>query len=321
MFESAYMSLARSGELRRRIEAAREALRRCRLCPRNCEVDRLNGEKGFCQTGARAIVSSFAPHFGEEEPLVGRGGSGTIFFASCNLRCLFCQNFDISHLMDGREVEPRELARMMLGLQRMGCHNINFVTPSHVVAQILEALEPAIADGLRAPLVYNTGGYDAIETLRLLDGVVDIYMPDLKCMDREVARTYLNAEDYPEIAKAAIREMHRQVGDLKVGQIANLSNPSHPPRPSQLSHPTIALRGLLVRHLVMPNNLAGTAEAMRFLADEISRDTYVNVMAQYRPCAFAYDHPPIARSITSAEYNAAVQLALRAGLHRLDSLA
>jgi len=301
MFEPGYIALARSGELRNRAEAARGMLRRCRLCPRNCEVDRRKDEKGFCQTGGRAMVSSFAPHFGEEDPLVGRGGSGTIFFASCNLRCVFCQNYDISHLMDGREVQPRELARMMLGLQRMGCHNINVVTPSHVAAQILEALEFAIAEGLRVPLVYNTGGYDSLETLRLLDGVVDIYMPDLKCTDRDVARTYLNAEDYPDVARAAIREMHRQVGDLA------------------LDDNGIALRGLLVRHLVMPNSLAGTAEAMRFLADEISRDTYVNVMAQYRPCAFAYDHPPIARGITSDEYTVAVETALRAGLHRLDS--
>jgi len=319
MFEPGYIALAHSGELRNRAEAARGMLRRCRLCPRNCEVDRLKDEKGFCQTGGRAIVSSFAPHFGEEDPLVGRGGSGTIFFASCNLRCVFCQNYDISHLMDGREVQPRELARMMLGLQRMGCHNINVVTPSHVAAQILEALEFAIAEGLRVPLVYNTGGYDSLETLRLLDGVVDIYMPDLKCTGRGVARTYLNAEDYPDVARAAIREMHRQVGDLKVGQIANLSNSSSPSHPSHLSHPAVALRGLLVRHLVMPNSLAGTAEAMRFLADEISRDTYVNVMAQYRPCAFAYDHAPIARGITSDEYTAAVETAARAGLHRLDS--
>jgi putative pyruvate formate lyase activating enzyme len=308
MFEPAYIALARSGELHGRVEAAHEALRQCRVCPRNCRVDRLNGETGFCQTGPHAIVSSFAPHFGEEDPLVGRHGSGTIFFASCNLRCVFCQNFDISHLMEGREVEPRELASMMLALQRMGCHNINFVTPSHVVPQILEALDPAIHGGLRVPLVYNTGGYDALETLRLLDGIVDIYMPDLKCMDREVARTYLTAEDYPEIANAAIREMHRQVGDLILT--------SHP---SNASYSGIALRGLLIRHLVMPNGLAGTDEAMRFLADEISRDTYVNVMAQYRPCGLADEHPAINRSITTAEYNAAVVSAIRAGIHRLDN--
>jgi putative pyruvate formate lyase activating enzyme len=348
MVEPVYIDLARSGELTRRIEAANEQLRRCRLCPRNCEVDRLGGETGFCQTGARAMVSSFGPHFGEEDPLVGRQGSGTIFFTSCNLRCIFCQNFDISHLMDGREVEPDELARMMLGLQRQGCHNINFVTPSHVVPQILEALELAIEGGLRVPLVYNTGGHDAIETLRLLDGVVDIYMPDLKCMNREVARTYLTAEDYPDVVRAAIREMHRQVGDLqmaqaevaravslrngqpdssthkvaqesvakdKVARVGNLRSRQI----ANLSHTDIAIRGLLVRHLVMPNGLAGTAEAMRFLANEISRDTYVNVMAQYRPCGQADDHPAINRPITTAEYDAAIQFALRAGIQRLDN--
>jgi len=334
MFEACYIALAKSGELHRRVEAAHEQLRECRLCPRNCGVDRLNGELGFCRTGARAIVSSFAPHFGEEEPLVGHGGSGTIFFASCNLRCVFCQNFEISHLMEGREVEPEDLAWMMLGLQRTGCHNINFVTPSHVAAQLLAALELAVEAGLRVPLVYNTGGYDSIETLRLLDGIVDIYMPDLKCMDREVARIYLTAEDYPDVARAALREMHRQVGDLllaphpfypfcppDLSDLSGLSDPSTASNPSILSSPAIALRGVLVRHLVMPGGLAGADEAMRFLAAEISRNTYVNIMAQYRPCGQADDHPPINRPITAAEYNAAVQSALRAGLHRLDSRA
>ena len=184
MGEPVYLDLAQSGELKRRAEIAHERLRQCRLCARNCEVDRLGDEKGFCQLGSRAMVSSVAPHFGEEDPLVGSHGSGTIFFSSCNLRCIFCQNFEISHLMEGREVEPGELASMMLGLQRMGCHNINFVTPSHVVPQILAALELAIEGGLTVPLVYNTGGYDSLETLRLLDGVVDIYMPDLKTLNR-----------------------------------------------------------------------------------------------------------------------------------------
>ncbi|MBM3333601.1 radical SAM protein [Candidatus Sumerlaeota bacterium] len=301
--EAAYIALARSGELKRRIEQAREQLRHCQLCPRNCAVDRLGGEQGFCQTGARAMVSSASPHFGEEDPLVGRCGSGTIFFTSCNLKCVFCQNFDISHLGEGREVEPDELASMMLALQRMGCHNINFVTPTHVVPQILEALEVAIENGLRVPLVFNTGGYDSVETLRLLDGVVDIYMPDLKFMDRDAAGRYVNAEDYPDAAKEAMREMRRQVGDLV------------------LDDDGIALRGLLVRHLVMPNGLAGADEAMRFLANEISRDTYVNVMAQYRPCGFAHKYIGINRPINSGEYRAAVDAAIAAGLHRLDSRA
>ncbi len=302
-FEAAYRNRFRRGTLRERTAAAHEALAHCTLCPRNCGVNRLEGELGFCRTGVRAIVSSFGPHFGEEEPLVGRGGSGTIFFASCNLRCVFCQNFEISHEMEGREVEPQSLAAIMLHLQDAGCHNINFVTPSHVVPQILAALELAAEKGLRLPLVYNTGGYDALETLRLLDGIVDIYMPDLKCMDREVARTYLTAEDYPDTARAAIREMHRQVGDLV------------------LDTQGIALRGLLVRHLVMPNGLAGTEAAMRFLADEISRNTYVNVMAQYRPCGLADRYAPLARPISGAEYRAAVESALAAGLQRLDDRA
>ncbi|MCX8036184.1 MAG: radical SAM protein [Candidatus Sumerlaeia bacterium] len=299
-FEPAYLKLFRSGELHKRATAAHQALAHCTLCPRNCGVNRLNNELGYCRTGARAIVSSFGPHFGEEEPLVGRGGSGTIFFASCNLCCVFCQNFEISHEMEGREVEPPSLAGIMLHLQDAGCHNINFVTPSHVVPQILAALELAVERGLRLPLVYNTGGYDALETLRLLDGIVDIYMPDLKCMDREVARTYLTAEDYPDVVRAALREMHRQVGDLV------------------LDDRGIALRGLLVRHLVMPNGLAGTDAAMRFLADEISRNTYVNVMAQYRPCGLADHYAPLARPISGAEYRAAVEAALAAGLTRLD---
>lgn len=300
MGEAAYIEAARSGELKRRIERGREALRRCRLCPRNCEVDRLAGEKGFCRIGARAMVSSYAPHFGEEDPLVGRRGSGTIFFTSCNLRCVFCQNFDISHLMEGYEVEAHQLASMMLKLQRMGCHNINFVTPSHVVPQILEALEIAVEGGLRVPLVYNTGGYDALETLQLLDGLVDIYMPDLKTLSEEAARIYLTAEDYPGVVRAAISEMHRQVGDLVMDDDG------------------IAVRGLLVRHLVMPGDLATTEQAMRFLVEEISPDTYVNVMAQYRPCGKAREYRAIDRGITNEEYRRAVEAAQKAGIHRFD---
>jgi putative pyruvate formate lyase activating enzyme len=300
MSEPAYLALAHSDELRRRAALAIEPLRTCCLCPRNCNVDRLAEQKGFCQTGSRALVASYGPHFGEESPLVGMQGSGTIFFASCNLRCVFCQNYEISHRIEGEEIEPADLATIMLRLQRMGCHNINFVTPSHVVPQILAALEIAGAGGLCVPLVYNSGGYDSLEELRLLDGIVDIYMPDLKCMDRAVAREYLTAEDYPEVAQAAIREMHRQVGDLVVDSRG------------------IAVRGLWVRHLVMPNGLAGTEAAMRFLADEISHDTYVNVMNQYRPCGRAREYPLLHSALTAQEYRAAVEAARRAGLHRLD---
>jgi putative pyruvate formate lyase activating enzyme len=231
---------------------------------------------------------------------VGVGGSGTIFFTHCNLLCLFCQNYEISHLGEGREVAPDRLAKIMLSLQDLGCHNINFVSPSHVVAQILEALPLAIARGLRVPLVYNTGGYDSVATLKLLEGVFDMYMPDLKFMDGEVSEKFCQARDYPEKAKAAIQEMHRQVGDLV------------------LNRNGIATRGLLVRHLVLPGGLAGTREAMRFLAREISPDTYVNVMGQYRPCGQALEHRPLNRGVTHAEYEEAVTMAREEGIRRLD---
>jgi putative pyruvate formate lyase activating enzyme len=257
-------------------------------------------EKGFCRTGLGAVVSSYSPHFGEEEPLVGVGGSGTIFFTHCNLLCLFCQNYEISHLGEGHEVLPNRLAEMMLHLQELGCHNINFVSPSHVVAQILAALPKAIEGGLKVPLVYNTGGYDSVETLKLLDGIFDIYMPDLKFMDGEAAHRYCRARDYPERAQAAIREMHRQVGDLA------------------LDHRGIAERGLLIRHLVLPGGLAGTREAMRFLARDISPNIYVNIMAQYRPCGEAMSYPPLNRRVSSKEYEEALQLAREEGIHRLD---
>lgn len=295
-----YLALRESGELKRRAEMALKLLRRCDVCPRECGVDRTGETHGcFCGGGERALVCSAAPHFGEERPLVGSGGSGTIFFAGCNLGCVFCQNYEISHGREGREVSAAELANIMVGLQRRGCHNINFVSPSHFVPQILAALGPAIDAGLNVPLVYNTGGYDSLKTLRLLDGIVDIYMPDAKYADPEVAKRLSGAEDYPRIMRAAITEMHRQVGDLEVCEDG------------------IAQRGLLVRHLVMPNNLAGTPEIMRFLAS-LSDDTYVNVMAQYRPCYRADEYPEISRRITREEYQEAVQAALDAGLHRLD---
>ena len=296
----AYLSLG-PGELQARAAAARERMRECCLCPRACAATRLEGGLGDCRVGAKAMVSSFNPHFGEEEPLVGWGGSGTIFLTSCSLRCVFCQNFEISHGMEGEEVEAGALAAMMLRLQALGCHNINFVTPTHQVPQILEALALAAPAGLRVPLVYNCGGYEAVPTLRLLDGIVDIYMPDFKFADPEPAAAYLDAPDYPEVAKAALREMHRQVGDLALDEHG------------------IARRGLLVRHLVMPNGLAGTRAVMRFLAREISRNTYVNIMDQYRPCGLAFRHPAIARPITAGEYREAVAAAIEEGIHRLDA--
>ncbi len=298
-----YVTLMKNGILKERVDAARAALEDCKLCPWACGADRTAGEKGVCQTGRDAMVSSHGPHFGEERPLVGSGGSGTIFFASCNMRCLFCQNYDISQLRQGREVSADELARMMLDLQDAGCHNINFVAPSHVVAQILEATLIAASGGLSLPLAYNTGGYDSMEALRLLDGIIDIYMPDLKYMDADAAERWSGVKDYPRFAKAAIKEMHRQVGDLVVNERG------------------LAVRGLLVRHLVLPQGLAGSPEAMRFLAEEISTQTYLNIMDQYRPCYKAFENPPFERRVTEEEFEAAVLAARKAGLTRLDHLA
>lgn len=299
--EPGYVQLHARGVLGERIEQALSILRSCEMCPRLCRVDRTLEEKGFCSTGRKAVVSSYNPHFGEESPLVGHGGSGTIFFTHCNLLCIFCQNYEISHQGLGDEVSPQVLARMMVQLQNWGCHNINFVTPSHVVAQILEALPIAIELGLRVPLVYNTGGYDRVETLRVLEGVVDIYMPDIKFLDSSVAQRLCRAPDYPQVVKAAIREMHRQVGDLILDERG------------------IARRGLLVRHLVMPHGLAQSREVMEFLAREISRDTYINVMDQWRPCGEAHSHPDLSRRISAQEYQEALEAARSAGLHRLDA--
>ena len=299
-FEAAYLTLLRSGELKRRAEEAHARLEACDICARECGVNRLeSAEKAGCHTADRALVSSYGPHFGEEDPLVGRGGSGTIFFTWCNLRCQFCQNHDISQAGQGREVEPDELARMMLSLQSQGCHNINFVSPSHVVPQILLGLLIAAQAGLRLPLVYNTGGYDSLRTLALLDGVVDIYMPDMKYADADIARRFSKVANYPAVNQAAVREMHRQVGDLTMDGRG------------------IAQRGLLVRHLVLPEGLAGTAEIVRFLRDEVSPDTYINVMAQYRPCYRAHGLPPLDRRVSRQEVAGAVRLAEDAGL-RLD---
>jgi putative pyruvate formate lyase activating enzyme len=299
-FEAAYLTLLRSGELKRRAEEAHARLEACDICARECGVNRLeSAEKAGCHTADRALVSSYGPHFGEEDPLVGRGGSGTIFFTWCNLRCQFCQNHDISQAGQGREVEPEELARMMLSLQSQGCHNINFVSPSHVVPQILLGLLIAAQAGLHLPLVYNTGGYDSLRTLALLDGVVDIYMPDMKYADADVARRFSKVANYPVVNQAAVREMHRQVGDLT------------------MDGRCIAQRGLLVRHLVLPEGLAGTADIVRFLRDEVSPDTYINVMAQYRPCYRAHSLPPLDRRVSHQEVAEAVRLAEDAGL-RLD---
>jgi putative pyruvate formate lyase activating enzyme len=296
---AAYRALLESGELSRRVEEARRLLRRCRVCPRHCDVDRLQGERGTCEVGARALVSSHGPHMGEESPLRGTRGSGTIFFSSCNLRCVFCQNYEISQLREGRETDAREIARMMLSLQAQGCHNINWVTPSHQVPQILEGLLLAAEGGLDLPIVYNTSSYDALDTLRLLDGIVDIYMPDFKYASEEAASRYSHAPGYPEVARRAVREMHRQVGDLALDERG------------------VATRGVLVRHLVLPEDLSGTAEVMRFLATEISPDTFVNIMDQYYPCHTAGEYPELSRRITVEEFDRAIRLAREEGIHRL----
>jgi len=298
-FTPAYLKLHAEGKLKHRRDQALQMLADCRLCPRECGVDRLSGQRGFCRSGRTAQVSSCNPHFGEEQPLVGIGGSGTIFLTNCNLGCIFCQNYDISHLGQGREVSAQRLAEMMLQLQTMGCHNINFVTPTHFMPQILEGLVIAADEDLRLPLVYNCGGYESVAALKILDGIIDIYMPDAKYGDNQIAGRLSTAPAYPERMQAALREMHRQVGDLQIDDYG------------------LARRGLLVRHLVLPAGAAGTAEVMRFLAG-LSTDTYVNVMAQYRPCYQAHQDEQINRRITAEEYRQAVQAAYDAGLHRLD---
>ncbi len=300
-FTPAYLRLP-TGELDARARRAHEHLSSCDLCARYCRVNRLVSTRGaVCRTGARARVHAFFPHHGEEACLSGTRGSGTIFFSWCNLRCVYCQNFETSWLGEGHDVGPDELAAMMLSLQRQGCHNLNLVSPSHVVAQVLAALPLAARAGLSLPLVYNTGGYDSPEALALLDGVVDVYMPDLKYADDAQARRFSAAPGYVAVNRAAVREIHRQVGDLVLDEHG------------------LARRGLLVRHLVLPNELAGSADVLRFLAEDVSPDTYVNVMGQYRPSFRAEEHEALARRPTWDELRAAHEAARRVGLTRLDS--
>lgn len=299
--DASYRALLRTGELAARVSRARSVLASCRVCPRHCDVNRLEKELGTCLVGATALVASANPHHGEEFPIRGWHGSGTIFFAGCNLRCLYCQNADISHVPNGEVLDAEGLAEVMLDLQEQGCHNINLVSPSHQVPQILEGLLFAAQRGLRLPLVYNTSAYDDLDMLRLLDGIVDIYMPDLKYAETEVARRLSKVPDYPAAAKAAIREMHRQVGELV------------------LDEEGIAVRGVIVRHLVLPGGLAGTAAVMRFLAEEISHNTYVHVMDQYHPAALASRHPILRRVVRANEVDDAMRLAREAGLRRLHS--
>jgi putative pyruvate formate lyase activating enzyme len=298
-FEPSYLSLHRTGELREKVAGACAMLEHCNLCARYCGVDRRAGQKGYCRTGDRPVVSSFGPHFGEESPLVGRHGSGTIFLTSCNLLCVFCQNCDISHFQEGETSTPEEIAGQMLYLQKKGCHNINFVTPTHQMPFLVNAVEIAAFGGLRVPIVWNCGGYESLEALSLLEGIVDIYMPDFKFWKEDSAIRFCQAPGYPEAARSSLREMHRQVGDLLMDDEG------------------IALRGLLVRHLVMPEDVCGTREIAEWIAREISPGTYFNCMAQYRPCHRSSEFAELRRRITEKEYRQALAWAKEYGL-RLD---
>lgn len=302
-FEPAYLHLERTGELGRRVQALTEIYRSCRLCPRQCGANRSKGEKGVCRSGDRAKVYSAHAHFGEERPLVGRGGSGTIFFSHCNLLCVFCQNWEINHRGDGAIVSDDTLARLMLELQQKGCHNLNLVTPTHMLPSILRGLHVAVRKGLRLPVVYNCGGYEGLEAIQMLDGIVDIYLPDFKYQDGAMAAKYSHAcPDYPERTAAAIAEMHRQVGDLVVDEMG------------------VALRGLMIRHLVMPQNLAGTDRFVRWVAETLGPATYVNIMGQYRPEHKAKEYPELSRRLSGADHRQAIQWALEAGLRRIDGV-
>jgi len=301
-FQPAYLSLWQSGELVVRVELALSRLGDCVLCPRDCHVGRLADKFAVCRSGRYVRVSSYFPHFGEEDCLRGTRGSGTIFFSGCNLRCVFCQNFEVSWKVEGEIAPPAKLASMMLELQARGCHNINLVTPEHVVPQILEGLLLAIEGGLRLPLVYNTSAYDSLDSLELMHGVADIYMPDFKFWDAEMARRYVRAPNYPDAARRAIKEMQRQVGPLVLDENG------------------LALRGLIVRHLVMPGDIGGTREIMQWMARELGPDTYVNVMAQYYPAGKVSDkeHAEINRCLTLDEFLEALDVAREAGLRCLD---
>jgi putative pyruvate formate lyase activating enzyme len=300
-WQPAYGRLEEQGRLEERVERAFRMLDACALCPRQCGVDRAHGDKGYCRAPKKVMVYTAQPHFGEEMSLVGEGGSGTIFFSNCNLRCVFCQNWPIAHKGRGDQMHDEGLADQMLRLQRIGCHNINLVTPTHVMPHILNATRIAYRKGLRLPLVYNTSGYERVEVLRLLDGIVDIYLPDLKYMDgKQSARYSAGAADYPQVAQQAILEMHRQVGPHTTDEWGR------------------ALRGLMIRHLVMPNRVAGTREFVQWVAREIGPDTYVNIMAQYHVAWQAAEHEEIGRTITAEEFLEAMDWAEEAGLTNLD---
>jgi len=296
MLNSSYLSLLENGELKNRVNTLNKMLENCVLCPHQCNVNRLNGQRGFCRTLDNVVVSGAEPHFGEEEELVGSYGSGTIFFSHCNLECVFCQNYEISHCGEGKEITTHKLADLMLHLQNNGCHNINLVSPGHIIPQIVEAIYIAAQNGLFVPIVYNTNGYDLVDTLQLLEGIIDIYMPDIKFSDDIKAEKYLKVKQYSTIAQNAVIEMYRQVGELKVNEN------------------DIAYKGLLIRHLVMPQNLAGTEKIMQFIADKLSIDTYVHIMAQYHPQYKAYEYDEISKQISEKEFKYAIDSAKNAGL-------
>jgi len=300
-FEPPYLRLHKSGELKQRGQELWDIMESCELCPRECGVDRLDGDEGFCGASSQLEVSSYHPHFGEERPLVGKGGSGTVFFTNCGLRCVFCCNWQISQGGEGARRSIEDLANMMLVQQERGCHNINIVTPTHYSPHIVLALDLAAGHGLRLPLVYNTCGWEKPEILKRLDGVVDIYLPDVKYADGEMAAKYSSdAASYPELTKAALLEMHRQVG------VAH-------PAPDGLMY-----RGLMIRHLVMPNGVGGTKRVIEWIAENLPKDTYLNIMSQYRPMYKALDYPDISRRITRDEYDEAVDHARELGLTNLD---
>ncbi|MDG6224342.1 MAG: radical SAM protein [Candidatus Thermoplasmatota archaeon] len=294
-----YLSMT-NDEFEDRIGASIDILRACKACPRRCGVDRIDGMTGYCRIGRDPVIASYGPHYGEEAPISGWKGSGTIFYSGCNLKCAFCQNYNISQDISGTPFGPQDHSRIMISLQDMGCHNINLVSPTHVMPQVLEAIYHAARNGLRVPIVYNSGGYDPIEALRLLEGIVDIYMPDMKYSSAEQASRLSDASDYPDVNRRAMLEMHRQVGDMMIDGMG------------------LATRGLLVRHLILPEDASGTQDTMRFLADSISIDTYVNIMDQYRPSFMASFIEGMDRRITNDEYERALRWAKEAGLHRFD---
>ena len=300
-FEPPYLKLHRSGELKKLGEELWSIMKSCELCPRQCGAARLEGERGFCHASSQLEISSYHPHFGEERPLVGKSGSGTIFMTNCNLRCVFCINWQISQGGQGEPKSLEDMAEMMLRLQQIGCPNINIVTPTHYSPHIVRSLDIAAGKGLRIPLVYNTSGWERLEILEKLDGIVDIYLPDIKYADSEMADKYSSgAETYPEVTKKAILEMFRQVGTAKPADNG------------------LMFSGLMIRHLVMPNGVSGTKKVIEWIADKLPKDTYFNIMSQYRPMYKASDYPEIDRRLSKDEYNDVVKWAEKAGLTNLD---